>query len=40
MTRAGPAAAGVPVIDFNPWMFSGAEQLVDRFFIEVGFTGS
>lgn len=23
------------VIDFNPWMFSGAEQLVDSFFIEL-----
>lgn len=26
---------GVPVLDFNPWMFSGAEQLVDSFFIEL-----
>ncbi len=26
---------GVAVLDFNPWMFSGAEQLVDSFFIEV-----
>ena len=25
----------VPVLDFNPWMFSGAEQLVDRFFGEL-----
>lgn len=25
----------VPVIDFNPWMFSGAEQLVDSFFREI-----
>jgi predicted KAP-like P-loop ATPase len=25
----------VPVLDFNPWMFSGAEQLVDSFFIEL-----
>ena len=23
---------GVPVLDFNPWLFSGAEQLVERFF--------
>src|SRR5437867_9836929 len=23
------------VIDFNPWMFSGAEQLVDVFFAEL-----
>jgi len=28
-------AAGIPVLDFNPWMFSGAEQLVESFFIEV-----
>ncbi len=27
--------AGVPILDFNPWMFSGAEQLVDHFFIEL-----
>ena len=26
---------GVPVLDFNPWMFSGAEQLVERFFAEL-----
>lgn len=25
----------VPVIEFNPWMFSGAEQLVDSFFVEL-----
>ena len=25
----------IPVLDFNPWMFSGAEQLVESFFIEV-----
>ncbi|TGK19033.1 KAP family P-loop NTPase fold protein [Leptospira stimsonii] len=24
-----------PILEFNPWMFSGAEQLVDRFFIEL-----
>ncbi|WP_326955122.1 KAP family P-loop NTPase fold protein [Amycolatopsis sp. NBC_01286] len=23
------------VVDFNPWMFSGAEQLVDSFFVEI-----
>lgn len=28
--------SGVPIVDFNPWMFSGADQLVERFFIEVG----
>ena len=27
--------ADVLVLDFNPWMFSGAEQLVDRFFAEL-----
>ena len=27
--------AAVPVLDFNPWMFSGAEQLVERFFAEL-----
>ena len=26
---------GLAVLDFNPWMFSGAEQLVESFFIEV-----
>lgn len=26
----------IAVIDFNPWMFSGAEQLVNRFFVELG----
>lgn len=25
----------IPVLEFNPWMFSGAEQLVERFFIEL-----
>lgn len=27
--------AGVPILDFNPWMFSGAEQLVESFFVEL-----
>lgn len=27
--------AGVPILDFNPWMFSGAQQLVDSFFVKV-----
>ena len=26
---------GVPVLDFNPWLFSGAEQLVERFVTEL-----
>ncbi len=25
----------MPIIDFNPWMFSGAQQLVEIFFIEL-----
>src|SRR6478672_2434487 len=28
-------AANAAVLDFNPWMFSGAEQLVESFFIEL-----
>ena len=27
--------ADVPVLDFNPWLFSGADQLVYRFFVEL-----
>ena len=27
--------ACVPVLDFNPWMFSGTEQLVEAFFVEL-----
>jgi len=27
--------AGVAILDFNPWMFSGAEQLVGAFFTEL-----
>lgn len=26
---------GITVLDFNPWMFSGAQQLVESFFIEL-----
>lgn len=26
----------LPAVDFNPWMFSGAEQLVESFFNELG----
>ncbi len=26
---------GIVVLDFNPWMFSGAEQLVESFFVEI-----
>ena len=25
----------ITVLDFNPWMFSGAEQLVEAFFVEI-----
>jgi len=35
MARRGFENAAVPVLDFNPWMFSGAEQLVDSFFREL-----
>lgn len=27
---------GAAIVDFNPWMFSGTDQLVDAFFVEVG----
>src|SRR5712664_1331812 len=27
--------AGISVVDFNPWMFSGADQLVEAFFVEL-----
>lgn len=26
---------GVTILDFNPWMFSGPEQLVTSFFVEL-----
>jgi len=35
LARAHLEDLGVVVLDFNPWMFSGAEQLVDSFFIEL-----
>ena len=34
-TREVFERADVPVLDFNPWLFSGAEQLVKRFFEEL-----
>ena len=34
-TREEFERSEVPVLDFNPWMFSGAEQLVERFFTEM-----
>ena len=27
--------ADIPVLEFNPWMFSGADQLVQAFFVEL-----
>ncbi len=27
--------AGIPVLEFNPWLFSGAHQLLERFFSEL-----
>lgn len=33
--RSGFEAREIVILDFNPWMFSGAEQLVDSFFIEL-----
>lgn len=35
LARPRFAELDVPVLDFNPWMFSGAEQLVGSFFIEL-----
>lgn len=35
LARARLEAEGITVLDFNPWMFSGAEQLVESFFVEL-----
>ena len=35
LARSTFEESSVPVLDFNPWMFSGAEQLVERFFAEL-----
>jgi hypothetical protein len=35
LARARLAPACIAILDFNPWMFSGAEQLVESFFVEV-----
>jgi hypothetical protein len=35
LARVHLESLDVPVVDFNPWMFSGAEQLVERFFVEL-----
>ncbi len=35
LARSHLKDADVPILDFNPWMFSGTEQLVESFFIEL-----
>ena len=35
LTRAEFQQEGIQMLDFNPWMFSGAEHLVERFFAEL-----
>lgn len=35
LARPEFAKANVPVLDFNPWMFSGTQQLVESFFSEL-----
>jgi hypothetical protein len=35
LARGRLKEAGVPVLEFNPWMFSGADQLVQAFFVEL-----
>ena len=35
LCRLHLSRAGVTVLDFNPWMFSGADQLVQTFFVEL-----
>ncbi len=35
LTRSEFKRVDVPLLDFNPWMFSGEEQLVDSFFVEL-----
>jgi predicted KAP-like P-loop ATPase len=35
LARAELGTSGVAILDFNPWMFSGAAQLVESFFVEV-----
>ena len=35
LARSAFERNAVPVLDFNPWMFSGAEQLVQSFFSEL-----
>ena len=35
LARAVFDSEGVPVLDFNPWLFSGTEELLGRFFAEL-----
>ena len=35
LARSEFESAGVPILEFNPWMFSGAQQLVESFFVEL-----
>ncbi len=35
LARTDIEEAGATILDFNPWMFSGAEQLVESFFVEL-----
>ncbi len=35
LARNRLADSDVPVLEFNPWMFSGADQLVESFFVEI-----
>jgi predicted KAP-like P-loop ATPase len=35
LTRDEFERVGVLILDFNPWMFSGAQQLVESFFFEL-----
>lgn len=35
LARKNLESSGIAVLDFNPWMFSGADQLVQAFFVEL-----
>lgn len=35
LARLGLEESGWVILDFNPWMFSGADQLIDSFFVEL-----
>ena len=35
LARKHLQSAGIVILDFNPWMFSGTEQLVSSFFVEL-----